>query len=198
MAAISAKTGDRLELDVIVFPAIAVRAEVYQAARSSHAALCAGDAAVHDARSGPARTHGQPVTMSEILPRSRRRGTGRSAAHDGTRTRPAAAPEVPWSPLEILSTEQVERILVAAYRVLEEAGLEIRSAAAREIFREAGALVGRRRATGAHRPGHRRCAAVACAGTLRAARPQPGARPARRRQRRELRPGQRRAERERP
>jgi trimethylamine--corrinoid protein Co-methyltransferase len=49
--------------------------------------------------------------------------------------------EVPWSPLEVLSTEQVERILVAAYRVLEEAGLEIRSASAREAFRRAGALV---------------------------------------------------------
>jgi trimethylamine---corrinoid protein Co-methyltransferase len=47
----------------------------------------------------------------------------------------------PWAPLEVLSSEQVERILEAAYRVLEEAGLEIRSAAAREIFRAGGALV---------------------------------------------------------
>jgi trimethylamine--corrinoid protein Co-methyltransferase len=46
-----------------------------------------------------------------------------------------------WAPLEIFSTEQVERILVAAYRVLEEAGLEIRSGAAREVYRKAGALV---------------------------------------------------------
>lgn len=46
-----------------------------------------------------------------------------------------------WAPLEILSLEQVERILVAAYRVLEEAGLEIRSAGAREVYRRAGALV---------------------------------------------------------
>ena len=83
----------------------------------------------------------QPVTMSEILPRSRRRGTGRSARTTGPALDPLPRLTVPWSPLEILSTEQVERILVAAYRVLEEAGLEIRSAAARECFREAGALV---------------------------------------------------------
>jgi trimethylamine--corrinoid protein Co-methyltransferase len=46
-----------------------------------------------------------------------------------------------WAPLEILSGEQVERILAAAFRVLEEAGLEIRSAEAREVYRRAGALV---------------------------------------------------------
>ena len=46
-----------------------------------------------------------------------------------------------FPPLEILTAEQVERILAAAWRVLEEAGLEIRSVAAREAFRGAGALV---------------------------------------------------------
>ena len=46
-----------------------------------------------------------------------------------------------WAPLEILSADQVERILDAAFRVLEEAGLEIRSTAAREVYRRAGALV---------------------------------------------------------
>jgi trimethylamine--corrinoid protein Co-methyltransferase len=43
--------------------------------------------------------------------------------------------------LEILSAEQVERILMAAFQVLEEAGLEIRSAAARQVFARCGALV---------------------------------------------------------
>jgi trimethylamine--corrinoid protein Co-methyltransferase len=47
----------------------------------------------------------------------------------------------PWAPLEILSAEQVERILVAAFQVLEDAGLEIRSPAARAVYRRAGALV---------------------------------------------------------
>ena len=46
-----------------------------------------------------------------------------------------------WKPLEILIVEQVELILTAAFRILQEAGLEIRSAAARDVFRRAGALV---------------------------------------------------------
>jgi trimethylamine--corrinoid protein Co-methyltransferase len=46
-----------------------------------------------------------------------------------------------WAPLEILSEEQLERILLAAFRILEEAGLEIRSPAAREIYARGGALV---------------------------------------------------------
>jgi trimethylamine---corrinoid protein Co-methyltransferase len=48
---------------------------------------------------------------------------------------------VPWAPLEVLTAEQVERILEAAFRVLAEAGLEIRSPAARDTYRRAGALV---------------------------------------------------------
>jgi trimethylamine---corrinoid protein Co-methyltransferase len=47
----------------------------------------------------------------------------------------------PHPPLEILDAEQVERILQAALRVLEEAGLEIRSASARAAFRQGGASV---------------------------------------------------------
>ena len=79
--------------------------------------------------------------MSEVVPPARRRGTGRSLRATGPVLAPLPRLEVPWSPLEVLSGEQVERILVAAFRVLEEAGLEIRSPAAREIFRKAGALV---------------------------------------------------------
>ena len=54
---------------------------------------------------------------------------------------PIARLEVPWAPLEILSAEQVERILTAAYRILEEAGIEIRSAAARAVYLRHGASV---------------------------------------------------------
>ena len=79
--------------------------------------------------------------MSEVVPPARRRGIGRSPRTAGPVLAPLPRLEVPWSPLEVLSGEQVERILVAAFRVLEEAGLEIRSPAAREIFRRAGALV---------------------------------------------------------
>ena len=72
---------------------------------------------------------------------------------DATAAAPAAALDRPvqrrrcrdstnrWSPLEILTPEQVERILDGAFRVLEEAGLEIRSAGARAHLRPAGALV---------------------------------------------------------
>ena len=45
-------------------------------------------------------------------------------------TGPSLAPlprlENPWPPLEVLASEQLERILLAAFRVLEEAGLEIK------------------------------------------------------------------------
>jgi trimethylamine--corrinoid protein Co-methyltransferase len=44
-------------------------------------------------------------------------------------------------PVEVLSADQVERILDAAVTVLEEVGLEILSAEARTIFRRHGALV---------------------------------------------------------
>ena len=54
---------------------------------------------------------------------------------------PIARLAVPWAPLEILSADQVERILSAAYRILEEAGIEIRSAAARAVYLRHGALV---------------------------------------------------------
>jgi trimethylamine---corrinoid protein Co-methyltransferase len=79
--------------------------------------------------------------MSEIVPPSRRRGHARVARSTGPTLTALGRLEVPWAPLEVLSAEQVERILAAAFRVLEEAGLEIRSPAARAIFRQAGALV---------------------------------------------------------
>jgi trimethylamine--corrinoid protein Co-methyltransferase len=44
-------------------------------------------------------------------------------------------------PVEVLTAEQVERIVDAAYRVLEEGGLEIRSAEARKVYRAHGAIV---------------------------------------------------------
>lgn len=46
-----------------------------------------------------------------------------------------------WSPVEILSSEQLERIIDAGHRVLAEAGIEIRSQSARDIYRKHGALV---------------------------------------------------------
>jgi trimethylamine---corrinoid protein Co-methyltransferase len=46
-----------------------------------------------------------------------------------------------WAPIEILTPEQVERILNAAFRILAEDGLEIRNEVALEIYRKAGCLV---------------------------------------------------------
>jgi trimethylamine--corrinoid protein Co-methyltransferase len=79
--------------------------------------------------------------MTEASAPSRRRERGRAQRSTGPSL--AALPRLAnrWAPLEILTPEQVERIVLAAFRVLEEAGLEIRSAAAREVYRRAGALV---------------------------------------------------------
>jgi trimethylamine---corrinoid protein Co-methyltransferase len=79
--------------------------------------------------------------MTDAPSSSRRRGRERGARSTGPSLAPIARLTNHWAPLEILNAEQVERIIEAAYRILAEAGLEIRSAAAREIFRKAGALV---------------------------------------------------------
>jgi trimethylamine---corrinoid protein Co-methyltransferase len=79
--------------------------------------------------------------MAERSAPARRRERTRAARATGPSLAPLPRLTNPWAPLEILSGEQVERILAAAYRVLEEAGLEIRSAEARAHYRKAGALV---------------------------------------------------------
>ena len=79
--------------------------------------------------------------MTEASAPSGARRRGRTPRTTGPSLAPVPRLANPWPPLEILSAEQVERIVAAAFRILEEAGLEIRSAAAREYFRSAGALV---------------------------------------------------------
>jgi trimethylamine--corrinoid protein Co-methyltransferase len=82
--------------------------------------------------------------MTEIEASSRRRrrdGGVRAPRSTGPSLAPLPRLVNRWAPLEILSQDQVEQILAAAFRILEEAGLEIRSAAAREVFRRQGALV---------------------------------------------------------
>jgi len=78
---------------------------------------------------------------SDTAPPPRRRDRGRTPRASGPSLAPLPRLTNRWAPLEILNAEQLERILEASYRVLEEAGLEIRSAAARELYRRAGALV---------------------------------------------------------
>ncbi len=53
----------------------------------------------------------------------------------------AAKLENKWPPVEVLSAEQLERIIDAGHRVLEEVGIEIRGQKARDMFREHGAMV---------------------------------------------------------
>jgi trimethylamine--corrinoid protein Co-methyltransferase len=79
--------------------------------------------------------------MTEVPATPRRRDRGRAPRYIGPSLAPLPRLTNRWQPLEILTAEQVERILVAAFEVLEEAGLEIRSPAAREVYRRAGALV---------------------------------------------------------
>ena len=79
--------------------------------------------------------------MAEFPEYSRRRRRGQAPRSTGPALTPLPRLTVPWAPLEILSAEQVERIVVAAFRVLEEAGLEIRSPGARDVYARAGALV---------------------------------------------------------
>jgi trimethylamine--corrinoid protein Co-methyltransferase len=78
--------------------------------------------------------------MTERSSPSRRRERGRAPPAEATLP---AMPRLhnPWSPVEIFTSAQVERIVVTAYRILEEMGLEIRSPAARQIYRRHGALV---------------------------------------------------------
>jgi trimethylamine---corrinoid protein Co-methyltransferase len=78
--------------------------------------------------------------MSDAAP-PRRRERSRAPRSTGPSLAPLPRLTNLWPPLEVLSAEQVERILLAAFRILEEAGLEIRSAAARDLYRQAGALV---------------------------------------------------------
>ena len=85
--------------------------------------------------------------MSEGPTRPGRRERATRGAHrtgqrsTGPELQPLPRLANPWPPLEVLSAEQVDRILAAAFRVLEESGLEVRSNAAREAFRRGGASV---------------------------------------------------------
>ena len=76
---------------------------------------------------------------------SSRSRSGRSrarAARGGGETRPSLPRLVnPWAPVEVLSAGQVERIADAAFLIMQDAGMEIRSAAARDVYRRHGCLV---------------------------------------------------------
>jgi trimethylamine--corrinoid protein Co-methyltransferase len=79
--------------------------------------------------------------MTDPGPTARRRERARVARNTGPSTTALGRLVNRWAPVEILSAEQVERLVDASFRILEEAGLEIRSAKAREIYRRFGAIV---------------------------------------------------------
>ena len=72
---------------------------------------------------------------------ARRRSGRRSAGNAGPALPPFGRLRLPWKPLEALTAESLDRILDGAYEVLEDAGLEIRSAHARAIYKRNGCLV---------------------------------------------------------
>ena len=81
----------------------------------------------------------------EATPEQASRGRRRNHAAPRS-TGPSLAPvprrlENPWAPLSALSEEAVEAVLDAAFRNLEEGGIEFRSARALEVLRRAGARV---------------------------------------------------------
>lgn len=75
-----------------------------------------------------------PATPTRRRERPARNRTAASTAHLGRL-------ENPWPPVELYDEEQIARILGAAFRILEEGGLEIRSDRARGLYRKAGCAV---------------------------------------------------------
>jgi trimethylamine--corrinoid protein Co-methyltransferase len=75
----------------------------------------------------------------EAVRTGRRERRGRDGGAGAIRPIPRLVVRAP--PVEVLSAEQVERILDAAFTVLEEVGLEVLSPAARAIYRREGALI---------------------------------------------------------
>lgn len=78
--------------------------------------------------------------MSDATPSRRRERPSRNRAAPATHA-PLPRLENPWAPVEIFDAEQLQRILAASWRILEEGGLEIRSDRARAIYRRGGAEV---------------------------------------------------------
>ena len=84
----------------------------------------------------------QPIARENTPPEHGRAGR----RERGARNTGAATPPMPrltnrFAPVDILSSEQVERILDAAFTLLETDGMKILGAKAREAYRRHGALV---------------------------------------------------------
>ena len=79
--------------------------------------------------------------MTDAPAPARRRERARANRSTGASNAPMRRLANRMAPIDILSADQVERILAAAFTVLSEEGLEIRSAAARAIYAKNGARV---------------------------------------------------------
>jgi trimethylamine--corrinoid protein Co-methyltransferase len=79
--------------------------------------------------------------MMDETPRSSRRERPRQGRTTGAGLDPLPRLTNPFAPVEVLSAEQVERLVDGAFRLIEDGGMEIRSASARNVYRQAGALV---------------------------------------------------------
>ena len=78
--------------------------------------------------------------------RTRRRRSGKSprdrqSTEQGLRQLPWKQASYNFSPMEVLSEDQVEAIHETSMRILEELGIELMSAVARQVFKDAGAEV---------------------------------------------------------
>jgi trimethylamine--corrinoid protein Co-methyltransferase len=73
----------------------------------------------------------------------RRRRRGREQAGAPASDQPTAQPSLPFAPLEIVSTDELESIHRAAMTVLKEIGIDFLHDGARQILKEAGADVDR-------------------------------------------------------
>ena len=73
--------------------------------------------------------------------RRREGGRGRRTASGHLRQLPWRTVRNPFAPLEVLTADQVEAIHLTSLRILEELGIELMSARARDIMRRAGAQV---------------------------------------------------------
>jgi trimethylamine--corrinoid protein Co-methyltransferase len=79
--------------------------------------------------------------MSQEPQRSGRRERGRAPRSTGPDNQALPRLVNPFKPVEILSEEQLERLISAAFGIVEREGMEIRGVAARDIYRRHGALV---------------------------------------------------------
>lgn len=79
--------------------------------------------------------------MDEPADRTTRRRARPERSRHAPRHAPLAPLDNPWPPVEVLDADALQRIIAAAFRLIEEAGLEFRSARALAILKASGAEI---------------------------------------------------------